>query len=126
MKKPWSPDELETLHSMLAEKKTPKEIAAVLGCVRGRVDSRIRQERMTPEQRAIQSKQKAAWFQRHRAGVRAYREQTISSNRPTSELIEEAQQRALAPRSLTSEFFGDPPKGWSALDKRPASPVSME
>lgn len=121
MKKPWSPSELETLHLMLAEKKTPKEIAAVLGCERHRVDSRIRQERMTPEQRAIQLKQKAAWFQRHRTGVRAYREQTISSNRPTCELIEEAQQRAMAPRSLTSEFFGDPPKGWSALDRKNAN-----
>lgn len=43
---------------------------------------------------------------------------TYTASRPSSELIEEAKQRALAPRSLTSEFFGDPPKGWSALDKR--------
>lgn len=118
MKKSWSPDELETLHSMLAEKKTPKEIAEVLGCVRARVDHRIRHERMTPDQRLIQKKKRAAWDMRNRTGVRSYREQIISSSRPTSELIEEAQQRALAPRSLTSEFFGDPPKGWSALDRK--------
>jgi|SRR5687768_1318685 len=119
MNKFWSPDELETLHRMLAEKKTPKEIAEVLGCVRSRVDSRIRLERKTPEQRLADKKKKAKWFQMNRAGcARSYRDSTISSSRPASELIEEAQQRALAPRSLTAEFFGDPPKGWSALDRR--------
>ena len=116
MKKSWSPDELETLHSMLAEKKTPKEIAKVLGCERHRVDSRIRLERMTPEQRLCEKKKKAEWDKRNRAGVRAYREQTISSSRPASELIAEAKQRLLAPRSLTAEFFGDPAKGFSQLD----------
>ena len=126
MKNSWSPDELETLHSMLAEKKTPKEIAKALGCKRYRVDGRIRAERMTPEQRADEAKRKAEWDKKNRAGVRAYREQIISSSRPASELIAEAKLRAIAPRSLTSEFFGDPPKGWSALDQRQSSPASVE
>lgn len=113
----WSTDELEILHRMLAEKKTPKEIAKALGCVRARVDGRIRAERKTPEQRQAETKRKAEWF-KHRTRVRSYRESTISSSRPTAELIEEAKLRATAPRSLTAEFFGDPPKGWSALDRR--------
>lgn len=120
MNKFWSPDELETLHRMLADKKTPKEIAEALGCGRARVDTRIRFERKTPDQRLAAKKQKSEYF-RHRTGVRSFRESTISSSRPASELIEEAQQRALAPRSITSEFFGDPPKGWSALDRKHAN-----
>lgn len=118
MKKSWSPDELKTLHSMLTEKKTPKEIAKALGCKRDRVDGRIRAERMTPEQRADEAKRKAEWDKSNRASVRAYRDLTIRSSRPAHELIEEAQQRALAPRSLTAEFFGDPAPGFSALDRR--------
>lgn len=121
MKKRWSPSELETLHSMLAENKTPKEIAKALGCLRDRVDGRIRHERMSPDQRLIEAKKKAAWDKSNRTGGRAYREVTISASRPTSDLVEEAQQRAMAPRSLTSEFFGDPPKGWSALDRKHAN-----
>ena len=117
MKNFWSPDELETLHRMLAENKTRVEIAEALGCARARIDGRIRFERKTPEQRLEEKKRKAEWF-RHRTGIRSYREQTISSSRPSYELIEEAKLRAMAPRSLTAEFFGDPPKGWSALDRR--------
>lgn len=113
----WSPDELETLHRMLAEKKTPKEIAKALGCVRARVDGRIRAERKTPEQRLAEAKRKAEWF-KHRTRVRSYRESTVSSSRPPSELLEEAKLRAMAPRSLTAEFFGDPPQGYSELDRR--------
>jgi hypothetical protein len=33
-------------------------------------------------------------------------------------LIEDAKRRSLAPRSITSAFFGDPPPGMSALDRR--------
>ena len=51
MKNFWSPDELETLHRMLAENKTRVEIAEALGCARARIDGRIRFERKTPEQR---------------------------------------------------------------------------
>lgn len=41
-----------------------------------------------------------------------------TASRPSSELIEDAQRRSLAPRSITSAFFGDPPVGYSALDRR--------
>jgi hypothetical protein len=33
-------------------------------------------------------------------------------------MLEEARRRLEIPRTITSEFFGDPPKGYSALDKR--------
>ena len=117
MKNFWSADELETLHRMLAENKTRVEIAEALGCARARVDGRIRFERKTPEQRLAEKKRHAEWF-RHRKGVHSYQESTISLSRPTPELIEEAKLRAMAPRSLTAEFFGDPGIGFSALDRR--------
>lgn len=40
------------------------------------------------------------------------------SSRPSAELIEDAQRRLLAPRSITSALMGDPPAGTSALDRR--------
>ena len=39
-----------------------------------------------------------------------------AAKRPSPELIEEAQRRSLAPRSITSAFFGDPAPGFSQLD----------
>jgi hypothetical protein len=41
---------------------------------------------------------------------------------PTPEMVEAAQQRSLAPRSLTAMIFGDPAPGHSALDRRQVQP----
>lgn len=112
----WSDSELETLHRMLAENKPRTEIAKALGFARSRVDGRIRLERTTPEQFEATAKRKRAWEARNRLGARPYRDMTISASRPASELIEEARLRSMAPRTITAEFFGDPPKGFSQLD----------
>lgn len=37
---------------------------------------------------------------------------------PSVEAVEDRNKRMLAPRDLTSQFFGDPPKGYSALDRK--------
>jgi hypothetical protein len=39
-----------------------------------------------------------------------------AARRAPPELIEDAQRRLLAPRSITSAFFGDPAPGFSQLD----------
>ncbi len=36
------------------------------------------------------------------------------------ELLEEAARRSSAPKSITASFFGDPPQGYSALDRKSA------
>src|SRR5687768_1531525 len=41
-----------------------------------------------------------------------------TASRPSSELIEDAKRRSLAPRSITSALMGDPVGGRSALDRR--------
>jgi hypothetical protein len=38
--------------------------------------------------------------------------------RPTSEMLAAAAQRLTARRSIVSALMGDPPPGWSALDRR--------
>lgn len=42
----------------------------------------------------------------------------LSYARPAVQLLEEAKQRLLAPRSITAMLCGDPPPGYSALDKK--------
>jgi len=38
--------------------------------------------------------------------------------RPTEQMLADAAKRCNAPRSLGAIAFGDPPPGWSALDRR--------
>lgn len=42
----------------------------------------------------------------------------IVNHRPSDRLIAEASVRANTPRSLSAWVFGDPPPGYSALDRR--------
>jgi hypothetical protein len=43
--------------------------------------------------------------------------QTIA-NAPSKAMMDDGQRQLVAPRSLTSEFFGDPQPGRSALDRK--------
>lgn len=113
----WSKGELQTLSRMMAEGKTPDEIAQELGCSALRVKSRLVRERMTEEQRAAQAQRKKEWIKKNTVDYRHCSENRASS-RPPPDLIEDAQRRSLAPRSITSMLCGDPPKGYSALDRR--------
>lgn len=40
------------------------------------------------------------------------------AHRPPAEVLAERDARALAPRSLSALLLGDPPRGYSALDRR--------
>lgn len=122
----WSKVELETLHGMLSDGKTPGQIAQELGRSCLSVQSRISRENQTEDQRKAHREKKLEWSRRNNpfAKPRDCREYInaadLVANRPSHELLKEAQQRSLAPhRSLTSAFLGDPPIGYSALDRRP-------
>lgn len=122
----WSKVELEDFHRMVSEGKTPDQIAQELGRSRLSVQSRIQRENMTEDQRKAHRAKKLEWSRRNNpfAKPRDCREYInaadLVAKRPSHELLKEAQQRSLAPhRSLTSAFLGDPPIGYSALDRRP-------
>ena len=51
------------------------------------------------------------------AGRGPTRQVTIA-NAPSIAMMGEVRSQLVAPRSLTSEFFGDPPPGRSALDRK--------
>jgi hypothetical protein len=45
-------------------------------------------------------------------------EQMSIADAPSIAMMDDAQRPLVAPQSLTSEFFGDPPPGRSALDRK--------
>lgn len=48
---------------------------------------------------------------------RRSRQAVVISNAPNRKMIEDAKQRLIAVRSLTAIICGDPPPGYSALDR---------
>jgi hypothetical protein len=121
----WTEAEIRHLHSYLRRGMKCSEIAAAMGKTRKRIEARIRIE--NDEKRSANIQRTKEWHRKRReAGIPS--KQRVSDKpkthvtplkkRPTTEMLEEARRRLEIPRSITSEFFGDPPKGYSALDKR--------
>lgn len=83
------------------------------------VRSKLHKMLMTPERKA---QWRATENKRYRDRVPAYRSKTelqILANRPPSDVLREHAERCQAPvRDLTAAYFGDPPVGYSALERR--------
>jgi hypothetical protein len=77
-----------------------------------------RSANMTEVRRIATAKKRAQYNQRNYTGIDAgIRAVDIIASRPSDKLIAEARIRADAPRSLSAMLLGDPPKGYSALDR---------
>src|SRR5687768_17033668 len=119
----WTFVEITKFRKLRGEGKSPEQIAHLLGMPVSRVTQRVRQEDQTPEQkRAKVERAKARRQETKLTNPRRFvshpHQPVLSCSRPSPEMIEEAQRRADAPRSLTAEFFGDPGVGYSMLDRR--------
>ena len=93
----WTLEDETLLESLLAEKISPVRIASRMGKTRSAVNSKIQSMRMDPARLHIEREPRIQVPQR---------------------CLEDRDRRMLAERSLTAEFFGDPPFTQSALGKR--------
>jgi hypothetical protein len=120
----WTAEEITKLHLLLEEGKTHDAIARIMRCKPDRITNRICWEKQSAEQRQARQTRVQEWRHRTRKTPRSYVGHPTAhfaerpGARPPSELIEDAQRRALAPRSISAFVFGDPPPGYSALDRR--------
>jgi len=74
---------------------------------------------MTEKQRATIAEKRKKYNQRNYVGVKSFAAPVTLGSRPSDEVIAEAQRRAAAvPRDLTGMLLGDPPVGFSMLDRR--------
>jgi hypothetical protein len=77
----------------------------------------------TEEQREIRRKQISV-TRKGRSAVAAFDHPVMTNKRAPDERIAEREYRLALPRTLTGQYFGDPPPGYSALDrKRQGLPV---
>lgn len=93
----WTKEDEQKLDALLRQRKKPGEIAIILGKRTRSVHNKINYIR-NPRQVAEIDMQTRVWAPPH--------------------LFEDRDRRERAERDITSAFFGDPPKGWSALDKK--------
>jgi hypothetical protein len=106
---PWTPEEEEIGRRLLEEHASEAEFLEKLG-------------------RTKEVARKHFYYVEHRAMVllrrgevpvrRGPTRQVTIANAPSIAMIDDAQRPLAAPRSLTSEYFGDPLPGRSALDRK--------
>jgi hypothetical protein len=93
----WSPEEEATLKALLEERRSPRQISHHMGKDIKVIYSKIQQLRQPGREIHIERLPR----------VRVPEHQLIDRDR-----------RLAVERDITAEFFGDPPRGWSALDKK--------
>ena len=106
---PWTTEEDEIGRRLLEEHASEAEFLEKLG----RTKEVARKHFYYVEHRAM--------VLRRRGEVPVRREptrQVTIANAPSIAMMDDAQHQLVAPRSLTSEFFGDPQPGRSALDRK--------
>lgn len=121
----WSAEEDAKLSEMLAAGAIRQEIAdAMPGRSLSAVKSRIRYKRtpwaqLTEENRVARLKRDRPKYVRttHRNHVISEEMRVVVP----PEVIEERNQRYMAPQDITGWICGDPPRGFSALERRHAA-----
>ena len=131
----WTEDRVDRLKQLYVEGYSCSQIARELGVVtRNGVIGKV--HRLGLEKRGIPKAQQKTRRFKHQTGRELKRQGNnrrrlngrapsdrrqqypISASKPKPELLEDAARRLLAPRTLTGEIMGDPPVGYSALERR--------
>jgi len=118
--KPWTEQEDTTLRDMKARGAINEEIGAVLHKGRCAVSKRRVFLNATPEEQQTRRKKRAA-YKRYERAVYSCRinagPKPVEDPRASAEALAFRDARLLAPRTLTGWLCGDPPIGFSALDR---------
>ena len=114
----WPQQDWQRAKDLLARGFEPKQVARLLNRKIESLMTKMRYEAMTPEQRLkmqdrvnANRRAKAAQYVRARAFVKV-------ASRPEEDILRERDIRLATPRTLTQQLLGDPPPGYSALDRK--------
>ncbi len=117
----WSPEDWANVVRLRAEGLTIPAVAARIGRRANTLKAKIRWEAMDEDERAARAARIKGYKRKHRQTIKSDRqfEMVRKEGRPSLETIEDRERRhAAGPRDLTGAFFGDPPRGYSALERR--------
>lgn len=116
----WTDEQLRRLRQLHEAGWAYKEIADDLGCNIERVRGRLAWDKKTSEQLAARRARINKLRRGEETSSRIHPTYDTVAGRPKPEQLAERDRRRAAPRTLTQEFFGDPPAGYSALDRKRA------
>lgn len=112
----WKPYEVAKLKSMLERGMDANAIALILGRSYQQVKGKIRWESMTEEQRQERRDRINARRKGEYKTENIFRPEPVQKVSP--EALAERSRRLAAPQTLTGFLCGDPPVGFSALERR--------
>lgn len=114
----WKASEYKRAMEFIARGHSTASAAAFIGRPPGQLREKIRWEKMSPEKRDhLRMATNRRRSNKYQSTARA--ESVVStSRRPSPEMLAEASIRINAPRTLSQELCGDPPPGYSALDRK--------
>ncbi len=125
MRNRWHPELWKKTQDLLARGHSVESVAAIIGRPLQRLKEKIRWEAMTPAKKEKRRVRTNVVRHARRTGqelksIRKNQVYVMESHRPDEVLLSDAQRRLLMPRTITQAILGDPPPGYSALDKRGA------
>jgi hypothetical protein len=116
-KEKWQPEEWIRVKNLIDRKHNLDYIALVSGRSKEQIKGKIRWETMSEEKR----QERRDRLNKYRATVRTItrvKPPIMTHRAPPAERLAERAMRLMAPQTLTGAFCGDPPVGFSALDRK--------
>lgn len=119
-KEKWSQQEWARVKQLKERGYTIEAISLIVGRSKEQVKGKIRWETMSEENRQARRDRLNAYRAENRK-IKKPHPPVMSHRAPPAELLVERAARLSAPQTMTGMFFGDPPPGWSALDRKRSS-----
>jgi hypothetical protein len=122
----WATEETKRLSELVAAGCGRDEIAALLGRTPGAIEARLRWLQLSETARLRSNAGKVVREAKIRAGElerRNYVHNTRGSPRVPEQLAADREARYSAPLSISGFVLGDPPAGYSALDRKHPTPA---
>lgn len=118
----WTYSEITRLHRLYEAGKSRAEMAADLGMDEERIRQRLQWEAQSSVIGVARKKRRMAQREitkNEQRSPRKFFDMVTVGPKPTDHALEDRKARLAAmPRDLTGAFFGDPPVGFSALERR--------
>lgn len=114
----WPPEDIQTMLDMKEAGKRNQDIAAALGRTESAVETRLRYQRMSAEQKRERALTAEKMRREKGVPVRNSPHYVATNPKPTADRWAERDRRLYSPRPVGSWLMGDPPPGYSALDRR--------
>lgn len=118
----WTESEIAQLQRLYEAGKSRAEMALALDVPMSRIRERLQYEAQATDRGIARKKRRMAQREltkNEQQSPRMFFDKVAPGPRPTDEALRLRDIRVNAPpRDLTGAFFGDPPKGFSALEQR--------